>query len=138
MKEIEDALSGFSGFEGLGDNIGTQVFLHEKNRETLAEKISFLEKQRKEKEELEQQLANKKAHLGLLSAFYQITPAEEEEISRKEEYKLELEDELKKDNRVDHLRRDMTRDRLKMPVSLWFPVLWLLYSGSSSVWFYIP
>lgn len=113
MKEIEDALSGFSGFEGLGDNIGTQVFLHEKNRETLAEKISFLEKQRKEKEELEQQLANKKAHLGLLSAFYQITPAEEEEISRKEEYKLELEDELKKDNRVDHLRRDMTRDRLK-------------------------
>ncbi|QNB45482.1 hypothetical protein BR63_03605 [Thermanaerosceptrum fracticalcis] len=113
LEKIEAVLGGFPGFEGLADNTGAQVILKEKNKETLTEKLSLFEKQRKEKEELEQQLVIKKSGLGLLTAFYELTPAEEEEIAKKEELKRKLEDEQKKDSQVDTLRRDIISDKLK-------------------------
>ncbi|KJS18741.1 MAG: hypothetical protein VR72_21220 [Clostridiaceae bacterium BRH_c20a] len=114
LEKIEGVLGGFPGFEGLAaDNTGGQVLLKEKNKETLTEKLSLFEKQRKEKEELERQLVVKKSGLGLLTAFYELTPAEEEEIAKKEELKRKLEDEQNKDAQVDTLRRDIISDKLK-------------------------
>lgn len=113
LEKIEAVLAGFSGFEKLSENTGAQMLLKEKHKETLIEKLSLFEKQRKEKEDLERQLAEKKSGLGFLTAFYELTPADEEEITKKEQLKGKLEDELKQDPQVENLRRDIINDKLK-------------------------
>lgn len=113
LEQVEARLAKFQGFAGLEDNIGAQVLLKEQEEKSLTEKLAKLEKHQQEKAELEAQLEAKKAGLGSLAAFYELTPAEEEEITKKEAEKRQYEDKLKQDQQIDSLRREFISDKLK-------------------------
>ena len=137
-EKVAGVLKESRGFAELGDVTEAQVFLKEQNKKALSEKLFQLEKERKEKEELERQLEEKKSGLGSLAAFYNLTPAEEEEMTKNEELRQRLEDELKKDIQVDSLRRDLIKDKLKNAQIFMVAGLVAVVAGIILGWFFHP
>jgi exonuclease SbcC len=116
VRELENEeiiLAKFQGFAALEENIGAQVLLKEQEKKSLTEKLAQLEKWQQDKADLEALLASKKAGLGSLMAFYELTPDEEEKIAEKEAMKQQLEERLKHDQQIDYLRREFITDKLK-------------------------
>ena len=113
LTELETHLGSFPGFADLPEDIEMQLLLREQEEKVCQDVLQGIARLQQEIEELEQEIAAKKAEMGPMVHFYELTAEEEKAIRDKEELKGVLEEQIKQDRQIHVLRRDVLLDEFK-------------------------